>query len=248
MSDRAGSYPESVMPRTKKMATAVPSEKATSTARRCKSTAYPGQTDLRRKYPTSAGDNILEAAESALRHKAVAMALAGDPVTMRYCLDELSAQRLRTAGLSLPEITTIEDLSKATSAILQAAAAGKITLQEAKGLAYLIGVHAQTMRSEELAKRIACLEQQGAVVDPKSGRRILGRRDQRLEPATAVRSRSFTIECRDGEEDSERTNKLCQKIEMEHGPLDPKSDHIVILTVFGDEKFVTDEIIVRALT
>ena len=200
------------MPRTKQVATAVPSEKTTSTARHFKLKANPGQTDLRRTSPAYAGDNILEAAESALRHKAVAMALAGDPVMMRYCLGELSAQRLRTAGLLLPEITTIEDISKATSAILQAAAAGKITLQEANGLASLISVHAQTMRAEELARRVARLEQQGAVVDPKTGRLVLEHRAQQLKPSTPGRSRTFTIECRDGEEDSERINELCRKI------------------------------------
>ncbi|POR39900.1 hypothetical protein CRT23_26900 [Methylobacterium sp. V23] len=102
----------------------------------------------------------MEAAESALRHKAVEMALGGDSGMMRYCLGELSARRLRSSGFMLPEIGTIEDLPKATYAILQAAAVGTITVQEANELAKLVGVHTEAMRDEELSRRIARLEEQ----------------------------------------------------------------------------------------
>ena len=150
------------MPRTVRVAAAVPSEEATSTARRFRSAAYSGQSNPRPTYATSSGDDILEAVEGALRHKAVAMALAGDPTMMRHCLDELSARRMRTAGFVLPEITEMKDLSKATFAILQAAAAGKITFDEAKQLSRLIGFHAEAMRDGELALRVAHLEAQQA--------------------------------------------------------------------------------------
>ena len=102
----------------------------------------------------------MEAAESALRHKAVEMALCGDAGMMRYCLGELSAQRLRSSGFMLPELTTIENLPKATYVILQAAAVGTITFQEANELAKLVGVHAEAMRDEELSRRISLLEEQ----------------------------------------------------------------------------------------
>ena len=143
-----------------RMAAEMPSEKATSTARRRRPTARLGQSDLRPTYPTSSGDDILEAAEAALWYKAVAMALAGDSTMMRHCLCELSARRMRTAGFTLPEITKTEDLPKATFAILIAAVAGKITFQEAKELSSLTGFHAEAMQDGELALRVAYLEAQ----------------------------------------------------------------------------------------
>jgi len=65
---------------------------------------------------------------------------------------------MRTAGFVLPEITEMEDLSKATFAILQAAATGIITFQEAKELASLVGVHTEALRDGDLARRVASLE------------------------------------------------------------------------------------------
>ncbi|WP_156375976.1 hypothetical protein [Methylobacterium sp. Leaf117] len=150
------------MPRTMRVAAAVPPEKTSPRTWLSKPAACLTEADVRQKPSKGAGDNILEAAESALMQKAVAMALGGNSTMMRYCLDQLSAWRMRTAEFMLPEITKMEDLSKATLGILEAAAAGVITFPEAKELSGLVAVHAEALRDGDLAIRVANLEAQQA--------------------------------------------------------------------------------------
>ena len=81
-----------------------------------------------------------------------------------------------------------------------------------------------------------------------TGRRVLERRVRSLEQAALSQGRWFIIECLDGDEDSERINRLRNKIERDHGPLDTLKDEIIINRLFGNVRHVTDNVIIIPLS
>lgn len=68
-------------------------------------------------------------------------------------------RRERAIDITLPEITTLADAVKASAAIVQAVAAGSVTLGEAAELSRLVANVATTISTNDLAERIAKLEE-----------------------------------------------------------------------------------------
>src|SRR5689334_19169685 len=72
---------------------------------------------------TLAMDALLEGEAEGLTRKAIEMALGGDTVAMRLCLDRLSpARKDRPVAFALPLIESTADVVKASAALLQAVA------------------------------------------------------------------------------------------------------------------------------
>jgi hypothetical protein len=94
--------------------------------------------------------------------KCVEMALAGDPTAMRIAISRLVPER-KSRPVSLPMMPKIEhasDLIKATGAIMDASAAGEITVDEAAALSQLVANVAKSVETFELSDRLAKLEEQ----------------------------------------------------------------------------------------
>jgi hypothetical protein len=81
-----------------------------------------------------------------------------------------------------------------------------------------------------------------------TNRKAYGRRVRRLEHAMCRQGLSFVIQCRDGEEDSERIDRLCSKIENDYGPLDSSKDQIIISRVFGSASHISDDVLVLPMS
>src|SRR5215212_6274380 len=78
-----------------------------------------------RHKTTLAIDALLEGEAEALTRKAVEMALAGDTVAMRLCLDRLAPVRKdRPVPLALPKLDTVADLSTVQGEVVAALARG----------------------------------------------------------------------------------------------------------------------------
>ncbi|MCJ2036426.1 DUF5681 domain-containing protein [Methylobacterium sp. J-068] len=113
-----------------------------------------------RNRSTLAMEAILDGEGEALTRKAVELALGGDTVALRLCLDRMMPVRKdRPITFTLPTIDTPADLTKATSALLQGVADGEITPSEAAELSKLIDAHVKAIEAKDFAERLAALEQ-----------------------------------------------------------------------------------------
>lgn len=112
-----------------------------------------------RHKTTLAIEAILDGDAEALTRKAVELALAGDMVALRLCLDRLApVRRDRPVTFDLPKIETVDDLPKATQAIMEAVAGGELTPSEAAELGKLVDAHAKAIEVTDLHRRLAALE------------------------------------------------------------------------------------------
>ena len=88
------------------------------------------------------------------------MALAGDTVALRLCLDRLSpARKDRPVAFALPAISTTADVVKASAALLQAVASGELTPSEAAELGKLVEAHVKAIELTDVQARLDALEQ-----------------------------------------------------------------------------------------
>lgn len=108
---------------------------------------------------TRAIEALLEGQHEALTQKAVAMALEGDTVAMRLCLDRLAPPR-KDSPLSfpLPPIKSAADTVAASSALLDAVAAGEVTPDEAGRVMALLSAHKALVETGDPVRRIDALE------------------------------------------------------------------------------------------
>ena len=112
-----------------------------------------------RHRTTLAMDALLEGEAEALTRKAVAMALGGDTVALRLCLDRLAPPRKdRPVAFALPAIESTADVVKASAALLQAVASGELTPSEAAELGKLVEAHVRAIEATELQARLERLE------------------------------------------------------------------------------------------
>lgn len=115
-----------------------------------------------RHKTTLAMEALLEGEAEKLTRKAIDMALQGDTVAMRLCLDRLApARKDRPVTFELPAIETTADLVKASGALLGAVSSGELTPSEAAELGKLIDAHAHAIEVTEIQERLARLEDQG---------------------------------------------------------------------------------------
>jgi hypothetical protein len=92
-----------------------------------------------RNRATLASESLLDGEADALTRKAIELALAGDTMALRLCLERvLPPRKDRPISLAVPPITSPEDAAMASNAVLTAVAAGHITLSEGSGVLDLI--------------------------------------------------------------------------------------------------------------
>lgn len=103
---------------------------------------------------------ILDGEAEGIMRKAAELALEGDTVALRLCLDRLSPPRKdRPVQFDLPVIETATDLPKATSALLQAVAAGDLTPSEAADIGKAVDAHVRAIEATDLHERLTRLEE-----------------------------------------------------------------------------------------
>ena len=108
---------------------------------------------------TIALEVLLEGEGEALTRKAVEMALAGDTVALRLCLDRLMpARKDRHIAFALPPLETATDALKATAALVEAVAAGELTPLEAGELSKLVEGFARAVELHDIQQRLERLE------------------------------------------------------------------------------------------
>lgn len=104
---------------------------------------------------------LIEGEAEALSRKAVEMALAGDTVALRLCLERLAPPRKDSpVQFPLPRMATAHDAAQAAAAVLQAVSEGELTPSEGVQVMGLVDSYRRTLEVTELEARVAALEGQ----------------------------------------------------------------------------------------
>ena len=114
-----------------------------------------------RNKATQAVMALLEGEAEALSRKAIEMALAGDSVALRLCLDRIAPPRKDSpVTFLLPRMATAHDAAQAAGAVLEAVALGELTPTEGAQVMGLVDAFRRTLEVTELEARVAALEGQ----------------------------------------------------------------------------------------
>ena len=108
---------------------------------------------------TRAAQALLDGEAEALSRKAIELALGGDTVALRLCLERIIPPRKdRPVKLSLPKLEGAADVSVAAAKLLEQVAAGEVTPSEAGAVVGLLGEFRKAAEVGELEKRLRALE------------------------------------------------------------------------------------------
>jgi hypothetical protein len=108
---------------------------------------------------TRAAQSLLDGEAQALTRKAIELALEGDVVALRLCLERLIPPRKdRPIEIKLPAMTDTGDVVKVSAAIIRAVAQGALLPSEGESLGRLIEQHRRVIEVEEILSRLEALE------------------------------------------------------------------------------------------
>jgi hypothetical protein len=122
-----------------------------------------GRLPGRRNRATTAAASLLDGEAEALTRKAVELALAGDTMALRLCLERiLPPRRERPVTVALPVVEALGDAVRASALLVAAVAAGELAPGEAVAVAKLLEVHLRARELHELEARVTRLEVEAA--------------------------------------------------------------------------------------
>ena len=112
-----------------------------------------------RNHATIAAELLLEGEAELLTRRAIELALEGDTMALKLCLERIvPKRRSRRVVFDLPPIDRIEDLGKAIGSVLQEAASGQLFLDEAAALIGMMEARRKALETIDLEQRLQTLE------------------------------------------------------------------------------------------
>ena len=137
-----------------------------NTARKQAGGFQKGQSGNPRGRPAGSRNNaslaveaMLDGEAERLTRKCIDLALSGDTVALRLCIERLCPVRKdRAVSFPLPPINTARDAANIAAAVTEAVAAGQITPSEAGEIGKLIEAYVRAYHAAELDDRTAPLE------------------------------------------------------------------------------------------
>jgi hypothetical protein len=116
-----------------------------------------------RNRATLAAEALLDGEAEALSRKAIDLALEGNTVALRLCLERIAPPRRgRPVSLDIGAVKTPADLADAQAVVLTAMAAGEITSEEAADVARVIEAVGSAYERRDLERRLSLLEEQAS--------------------------------------------------------------------------------------
>jgi hypothetical protein len=104
-----------------------------------------------RNSATLAAEALLDGEVQALTRKVIQMALDGDPVALRICMERICpARKDRPVAFALPPINTARDAADAMCDVLSAVASGQITPADASEISKVVAVAVKAFEAAEL--------------------------------------------------------------------------------------------------
>ena len=112
-----------------------------------------------RNHATLMAELLLEGEGEALTRRAIELALEGDTMALKLCLERIVPRRKsRAVVFDLPPIDCAEDLGKAIGSVLQEAASGRLFLDEAAALIGMMEARRKALETIDLEMRLQALE------------------------------------------------------------------------------------------
>ena len=112
-----------------------------------------------RNNATLACEALLEGQAEALTQKAVDMALAGDTVALRLCIERICpVRRDRPVEFSLPPINTARDAADVMSSVMNAVATGQLTPADASEISKVVACTVRSFEAAEFEDSLAHFE------------------------------------------------------------------------------------------
>ena len=118
----------------------------------------PGRPKGARNRATVAAEALLDHEAEALTRRAIELALEGDSVALRLCLDRILPPK-RPGDRPVEVIDLPANPGEAMSALVVAAASGRLLLADAERLAGLVKAQAELSALADLETRLARLEE-----------------------------------------------------------------------------------------
>jgi hypothetical protein len=107
-----------------------------------------------------AAEALLEGEAERLTRKCIELAMGGDTVALKLCLERIyPARKDRLVSFPLPPITSARDAADIAAAVAQAVGAGQLTPSEAAELGKVIEIYVRAYQTAELNDRSAPLNQ-----------------------------------------------------------------------------------------
>jgi uncharacterized protein DUF5681 len=102
---------------------------------------------------------LLEKYSESILQKCMSMALKGDRMAMKLCIERLfPARRDGFVQMPLPRTHTVEQLAASSERVLQAIARGQITPAEGEAISRILEDRRRVIESTELESRLEALE------------------------------------------------------------------------------------------
>lgn len=119
----------------------------------------PGKPKGTRHKATRAVLALLDGEAEGLTRKAVELALDGDTMALRLCLERIAPVRKDApVQFDMPPMQSAADAAKAAGAVLDAVALGDLTPTEGVHIMQLVETYRRTLETSELEARVATLE------------------------------------------------------------------------------------------
>lgn len=113
-----------------------------------------------RNRATLAAEALLDGESEALTRKAIELALAGDAMALRLCIDRILPRcRERPIEFRLPRLRASGDALAAIAAIVAGVARGDLADSEARTLTALVDCFSRTLMAADVEARLAAIEQ-----------------------------------------------------------------------------------------
>ena len=124
-----------------------------------------GRSEGSRNTASLAMDALLDGEAETLTRKAIDLALAGDTVALRLCMERICPPRRdRPIKIKMPRMDTPQDVLRAIATVVGAVGRGAITPSEGQALASLIETQRKAIELVQIEQRLAAVEQS---VDPR---------------------------------------------------------------------------------
>ena len=118
-----------------------------------------------RHAATLAAESLLDGESEALTRQVIDMALAGDIVALRICLDRiLPPRRERPIRFNMPPLKTIADALAAMPLIAEGVARGELSASEVGTLLGLVDSFIKGLSQVEFDTRLSALENKNSIL------------------------------------------------------------------------------------
>jgi hypothetical protein len=137
-----------------------PRKNARTTRGRPFARGNPGRPVGSRHKTTLAVESLLDGEAEKLTRKAIKLALAGDTIALRLCLDRIAPLRKgRPVAITLPDVKTPSDVVSALAVVTAAMAGGQLSAAEACEVASVVELQRRAVETQELEARLHALEE-----------------------------------------------------------------------------------------